>query len=288
MRTRIAGLLPRVPRIGKGASRGPRRPVDAQARIRSRTRRARIWLTAAQVVHGSTFVFVVLVLVAGSVPTGAAVVAGVLVAVAPVLLARWERRAPSRGRPAIWPRRGLAIVLPHAAAFGIAAGARSEPTSLPWSQVLLFAAALMVVEGGAICLASRALRFPLTPEIGEMDVEVLVRIRPVATWLPAWLSNDDVRMTGDALVVTVRPSPTCAYATRIALADVTDVAVRPTGDREEPWLVVDGHRLWPPAGEAVVIIRRSGATMLPVHRPGAFAEVVRARIEALGRMRTAG
>lgn len=258
----------------------------SKARARSRLRRARLWLTAAQVVHGSTLVYVVLALVDGAIPA-AALIAGALAAVPLILLARWERRAPSRGRPAIWPRRGLAIVLPHAAAFGIAAGARSDQASPPWVQVLLLACALLVIEGWAICQASRALRFPLTPELGEMDVEVLVRIRSVATWQPAWLSQDDVRMTGDALIITVRPTPTWAYALRIGLADITDVVVRPTTVRQGPWLVVDGHTFWPPAGDAVVVTHGSGTTLLPVHGPDAFADVIRSRIRALDRMRTA-
>jgi len=273
---------------GETGGRDTDRPLDTRAGVGSRLRRARLWLTVAQVVHGSTFVFVVLALVDGVIPAASALVAGALAAAPLIALARWERRSPSRGRPAIWPRRGLAIALPHAAAFGIAAASRSEPTALPWGQALLFACLLLVAEFGAICQASRVLRFPLTPELGEMDVEVLVRIRSDAIRQPAWLSHHDVRMTGDALIITVRPSPTWAYAVRIGLADITDVVVRPTAaDRQGPWLVVDGYTFWPPAGDVVVIMHGSGETLLPVFGPDAFADVVRSRIQAFGRMRTA-
>jgi hypothetical protein len=256
--------------------------VDVEARVRSRLRRSRVWLTAAQFVHGSTFVFVVLAVIDGSMPTTGAAVAASLAVGSLVQFAWWERRAPSSGRPAMWPRRGLGVVLPHAAAFGIAADARTElmPGSA-WSQVLLFGCAVLVCEGGAVCLASRALRFPLTPDLGEMDVEVLVKIRSDAEWQPEWAYHDDVRLTGDALLITVRPNPKWNYVVRIDLLDVTGVVVRPAKSSDGPWLVVDGHRFWPPGGDAVAIVHRSGTTLLPVRRAKGFADVVRARIQKL-------
>jgi hypothetical protein len=266
----------------RSAGPDPDRPVDVQARVRSRLRRSRVWLAAAHLVHGSTFVFVVLAVIDGSMPTTGAAIAAALAVGALIMLAWWERRSPSSGRPAMWPRRGLGIVLPHAAAFGIAADARTELIpGPPWSQVLLFACALLVVEGGAICQASRALRFPLTPELGEMDVEVLVKIRSVAEWQPAWLSHHDVRMTGDALLITVRPNPKWKYIVQVDLLDVTDVVVHSTASWSGPWFVIDGHSFWPPGGDAVAITHRSGTTLLPVHRPDGFADVVRSRIQKL-------
>jgi hypothetical protein len=267
---------------GRSAGPDPDRPVDVQARVGSRLRRSRVWLTVSHLVHGSTFVFVVLAVIDGSMPTTDAVFAAALAIGSLVLLVWWERRAPSSGRPAMWPRRGLGVVLPQAAAFGIAAEARTELIPLPpWSQVLLFACALLVLEGGAICQASRALRFPLTPDLGEMDVEVLVKIRAVAEWMPAWLSHDDVRLTGDALLISVRPNLKWTYVDRIDLLDVTDVVVRSTTSWGGPWFVVDGYSFWPPGGDAVAIIHRSGTTLLPVHRPDGFADVVRSRIHKL-------
>jgi hypothetical protein len=267
---------------GRSTGPDPDHPVDVQARVRSRLRCSRVWLTAAQLVHGSTFVFVVLAVIDGLMPTTGAAIAAALAVGSLVVLGWWERRAPSSGRPAMWPRRGLGVVLPHAAAFGIAAEARTEMTAVPpWSQVLLFACALLVFEGGAVCQASWVLRFPLTPELGEMDVEVLVKIRSVIGWMPAWLSHDDVRLTGDSLVISVRPNSTWTYVVRIDLLDVTDVVVRSTTSWGGPWLVVDGHRFWPAVGDAVVITHRSGTTLLPVDRPDAFAAVVRSRLKKL-------
>jgi two-component system OmpR family sensor kinase len=78
--------------------------------VRSRLRRSRVWLTAAQLVHGSTFVFVVLAVIDRSMPTTGVAIAAVLAAGSLIMLAWWERRAPSSGRPAIWPRRGLGVV----------------------------------------------------------------------------------------------------------------------------------------------------------------------------------
>ncbi|GAA0925132.1 hypothetical protein GCM10009559_09780 [Pseudonocardia zijingensis] len=262
---------------GETRGRETGQSLDARARVRSRLRRTRLWLTWAQVVHGGSFVFVVLALVDGAVPPVGAMAAGALLVAPLVAFALQERRAPSRRRPAIWPRRGLLVVLPHAAVFGIVVAVRSEPASPPWGQALLFAGLLLVVEFGAIWRASRVLRFPLTPELGEMDVEILVEIRSDAAWQPAWLSQHDVRMTDDALIITVRPTPKFGYAARIDLADVTGVLVRPAADREGPWFVVDGYTFWPPAGDVVVIRHGSGSTVLPVHEPEAFAAVVRSR-----------
>jgi hypothetical protein len=267
---------------GRSAGPDPDRPVDVQARVRSRLRRSRVWLSVVQFVHGSPFVFVVLAVIDGSIPAIGAAVAAALAVGSLVVFAWWERRAPSSGRPAMWPRRGLGVVLPHAVAFGIAAGARTELIpGPPWSQVLLFACAVLVVEGGAICLASGVLRFPLTPELGEMDVEVLVKIRSDAEWQPEWASHEDVRLTGDALIITVRPNLKWMYVVRIDLLDVTGVVVRPTKSSDGPWFLVDGRRFWPPGGDAVAIVHRSGSTLLPVHRAKGFADVVRARIQKL-------
>jgi hypothetical protein len=259
------------------------RPVDADRRVQSRLRHARLWLSVTQFVHGSTFVFVLLAVAGGSIrSTGAAVLAAALAIGPLVMLLRWERRTPSSHRPAHWPRRGSAVVVPHAAAFGIAAGELTGTGSPSWLRVVLFACGLLVVELVAIALASRALRHPLSAELGEMDVEVLAKIRPAAGDRPSWLANDEVLVTGDALITTVRPDSKWAFAERIGLGDVVDVEIRRTTGEDGPWFEAEGQAFWPPSGDAVVVTHGSGTRLLPVYDPHGFADVLRARVRCAG------
>jgi hypothetical protein len=248
---------------------------------RNRLRRARGWLGAAFFVHGTTFVFVLLAAAGGSIrPTGAALAAGALAVASLVLLLWWERRAPTARRPARWVPRGMAIVLPHAVAFGIAAAALLGRTSPPpWEKVVLFGCAPLVIELVATAIASRALRRPLSADLGAMDVEVFVKIRSSAEWLPSWLAHDEVRLTDDSMIITVRPDSKWKFVGRIAFVDVVDVGTRRTTPQDGPWFGADGGRMfWPPSGEVVVIKHRRGTQLLPLYEPEGFADVLRARI----------
>jgi hypothetical protein len=238
-------------------------------------------LSVAFFVHGATFVFVVFAVAGGSIrPTVAAVAAGGLAVTSLVLLLWWERRLPTARRPAHWVRRGTMVILLQAVAFGIAAGAVLDRASPPaWEKVVLFACAPLLIEFLAIGLASRALRHPLSADLGEMDIEVLAKIRSPAEWQPAWLAHDDVRLTDDSIVITVRPDSKWAFVARIAFADVVDVDVRRGTPQDGPWFVADGGRtFWPPSGDVVVITHRQGRQLLPVHEAAGFTEVLRARI----------
>jgi hypothetical protein len=256
-----------------------------QSLARKRWRRAGGWLGVAFFVHGTTLVFVLSAVVGGSVrPVGAALTAGVLVVAPLVLLVRWERIDPTGRRPARWVRRGLTIVLPHAVAFGITAAALlGRALSHPLAAgVVFFSCALLVVELVATAFASRALRRPLSAELGEMDIEVLLKIRSSAEWLPSWLAHDEVRLTGDSLVITARPDTKWMFVRQIALADVVDVDTRSTTPQDGPWFVTEsGRSFWPPSGEVVVITHRGGNQLLPVSEPVGFADVLRARIRKM-------
>jgi hypothetical protein len=144
---------------------------------------------------------------------------------------------------------------------------------------VLFACAPLVIEYLAIRLASGALRRPLSSDLGEMNIEVLAKIRSSAEWRPSWLANDDVRLTDDSIVITVRPDSKWAFVARIEFADVVDVDIRRTTAQDGPWFVADGGRMfWPPSGDVVAIRHRQGSQLLPVYEPAGFAEVLRARI----------
>jgi hypothetical protein len=263
------------------AMTGRRRHTGGGSQVRSRRRRAQIWLAIAYFVHGSTLVLVLLMAAGGSIrPVGAAIVAAVLEVAPLILLLRWERRTPSAGRPAQWVRRGLVAVLSNAVAVSIAAHALTTNGGLaaPWLWAVLAAVGVLTAELTGIGVASRALRYPLTSELGEMDVEVLVKIRSERREQAAWLSSHDARVDDDALIITVRPDFTWAYASRVALVDVVEIRVSRTGSKDGPWFETDGHVCWAPPGDVVVIIHRSGTWVLPVYDAQGFADVLHARI----------
>jgi hypothetical protein len=246
-----------------------------------RLRRARAWLGAAFFIHGATFVFVLFAIVDGSIrPIAAAFVAGGLAITSWALLLWWERRSPTARRPAHWLRRATMVVLLHAVAFGIAAGSTLDRTSLPaWETVALIACVPLIIELVVVGLASRALRYPLSADLGEMNVEVLVKIRSSERWQPSWIAHDEVRLTDDSIVITVRPDAKFAFVAQIAFVDVVDVGIRRTLPADGPWFVIDGGSMfWPPPGDVVVIRHRHGEQLLPVYEPVGFAEVLRTRV----------
>ncbi len=258
-------------------SRTPATPRAA----RMRWRRAHGWLVAAFLVYGTTFVFVLFAAVGGSIrPTAVGWAAAALAITSLVLLLWRERRAPAARRPASWVPRGLAIALPHAIAFGVAAAGMFDRTVPPsWERVVLLGCAPLAIELVAIGIASRALRRPLAADLGEMDIEIVVKIPSAADSLPAWLARDYVTLTDDSIIVTVRPDSKWKFVLRIALLDLVEVDIRRTTAQDGPWFVTDdGRPIWPPPGDLVAIMHRRGVQLLPVHDPAGFADVLRARI----------
>jgi hypothetical protein len=245
-----------------------------------RLRRARAWLGVAFFVHCTLIVYVGCSVAGGSVgPPAAAVAASVLTAVPMAVLLWRERRSSTAGQPWRWPRSGLAVVPVHAVGVGIAAGDLLAPAGMTmWTAVPSIAAVVSVVELLPVVLAGRALRRPLSADLGELDVEIRVEIRSGARrW---WLAQDDVRLTDEQLIITVRPGPRWGYVRTVDLADVRAVEVRPAREEDRPWFSTDdGHVVSPPHGDVVVVGHRRGVQILPVFEPVGFGEVLRARVE---------
>jgi hypothetical protein len=245
-------------------------------------RRARAWLATAFFVHCTLIGYVGLSVGGGSVRPPAAAVAAVVLAVAPpAMLVWWERREPTPARPARWMRRAVGIVPAHAVGVGLASADRLGPAgSTAWGAVALVAVVVTVVELLLVRAAGRCALRPLSADLGELDVEIQVKIRPAAPWMPSWLSHHDVRVTDELLIVTVRPGPRWGYAMCIPLADIRAVDVRPSDGRDVPWFTSpeNGVALSAPPGDVVVIHHRNGVRLLPVEQPAGFAEVLDARI----------
>ncbi|GAA5129356.1 hypothetical protein [Pseudonocardia adelaidensis] len=253
---------------------------DDERRVRARLRRARGFLAAAWFVHGTTLVIAALAVVTGVVrPLPLALAVVVFAAVPLGALIRWERTEPSARRPAGWVRRAVGVALPHQVGFGLAAATlweRQVPVGLAW---LVFAAVPMSVELTAVALASRAMRRPLTADLGRMEVEVLAKIRSSDSRIPAMFSNDDVVITDKALVITVRPDLTWKFVETIDLADIAEIDVRPATAGER-WLVTEDGRVYAtPPGNVVRVVHRSGVRSIPVEDPSGFASVLGARID---------
>jgi hypothetical protein len=154
-------------------------------------RRARAWLATAFFVHCTLIGYVGLSVGGGSVRSPAAVV----LAVAPLaMLVWWERREPTPARPARWMRRAVGIVPAHAVGVGLASADRLGPAgSTAWGAAALVAVVVTVVELLLVRAAGRCALRPLSADLGELDVEIQVKIRPAAPWMPSWLSHHDVR-----------------------------------------------------------------------------------------------
>jgi hypothetical protein len=259
----------------------PELPTRARAAGPARLRRAHAWLRAAFVLHCTLIVYVGCAAGGGSISPIALAVVATALTVAPLVILLWrERRSSTAARPSHWVTRGLATVPVHAGGVGIASVGVFTPTGMTtWSAFLLTTAAVSVVELVPVVLANRALRRPLSADLGEIDIEIFVKIRSSVPWLPSWLSHDDVRLTDEALIITVRPGPTWGYARCIGLDEIREVEIRRTVDQDGAWFsVADGPVLWPPAGDVVVIHHRLGVQILPVDEPAGFAEVLEARV----------
>jgi hypothetical protein len=149
---------------------------------------------------------------------------------------------------------------------------------------------LLLVELGCVVLAGRAVRYPLAPELGVMNVEVSVGIRSSQVGVPDWALPDEVRLTDREILAIVQPSPTAAFGRRIELADVVGVSARQARPQDNPWLTLEyGREYVVPAGDVVVEVRsRRGDMVLPVRDAVTFAEVIRSRIAAVRAKQVAG
>jgi hypothetical protein len=256
---------------------------DRQVSAR-RVWRARRWLGLAFFLHCGLIVHVASAVGTGSVrPLVPAVTASVFVAVPLAVLYVWERRSPSARRPSCWAGRGSFVAVLHGVGVGIAfAGPLRTAGFSTWGAVSSVAASVVVVELVPVLLAARGLRRPLSRDLGEADVEIRVKIRPPERWMPSWMSQHDVRLTDEHLIVMVRPGPTWGYAKYVPLSDVRGVEVRRTDERDASWFSAEDGFVLPPApGDAVVVHHRTGVQLLPVRDAAGFAEVLAGRIDTL-------
>jgi hypothetical protein len=236
-------------------------------------------LGSAVVVHVLTLVAINVLVGSGHVQPAARAATVALLATGPLLvLLRYERRHPSDNRPACWPARALATSLPQAAASGMAgSGFLGESVLAPWQQGMLLACATLLVQVGPAVLATRTLLRPLTPELGETSVELVVNVRS-NRGVPRWLEYDDVRLTDQEIIITARPNMSWKGVISIPLLDVVAVDARPSTPQDNPWIRLDDDLAYDvPPGEVVAIRHRHGTRVLPVYDAAAFADVIRVR-----------
>jgi hypothetical protein len=260
---------------------------DSSRRASARVRRARAWLNAAIVVHVLTLVTINVLVGFGYVQPAARAAVVALLATGPLLTLLWyERRHPSDNRPACWPARALATSLPQAAASGLAGGGLlGESVLAPWQQGVLIGCATLLVQLGPAVLASLTLLRPLTPELGETSVEVVVNVRS-NRGVPRWLEYDDVRLTDQEIIATVRPNFSWKGMISIPLIDVIAVDERTGTPQDNPWIRIDDDlALDVPPGDVVAIRHRHGTRVLPVYDAAAFADVIRVRA---GKVKSSG
>lgn len=247
--------------------------------IRGRLRRRNLWLGIGLSIHAAGTVVILLAVVDNIVRPMAVAAATVVLAVLPPLLAVWfERRTMIRDRPAQWLRRAAGVTIPHAVAFGLTTS--TMLAQLPWPVRVSAPLLLVVAQAGCVTLASRAVRYPLTPELGGMRVEVEVKIRSAENG-PVWASQHDVRLTEKEIITTVRPGISYGLMTSIPLETVTSVVSRSAHPRDSPWYrLPDGTEYPVIAGEVLDVRYPGGSAVLPVYDAAAFAEVIRSRLES--------
>jgi hypothetical protein len=249
-----------------------------QARPRQRIRRSTTWLGSALLLHIA--IAVATVTLAVSPPEGLSVwTYGAIAAViaAPVLLLTRERVKSSRGRPALWPGRAFIPAVLQGLALGVAGAMHVVGAS----QLLPALGALVAVALQILCavMAGRSLVRPYSSDVGELDVEVVAKIRQDRALDVPLLAIDDVTLRCKDLLLTVRPGVKSKYVQRLALATVSEIEVRQATPADSPWYVLeDGSEYAVPPGEVLVIHRRSGkSVVMPVFDPRGFAEILRAR-----------
>jgi hypothetical protein len=249
-------------------------------RISGRLRRRNLWLGVGLAIHLAATVASIRAAVGGMVlPVSDAVGVVALSISTPFLLVWFERRTAIWNRPARWLRRALGVLAPHGVAIGITTGAIL--TGFAWPVRVACPLLLVLVQAGCVTLASRAVRYPLTPELGRMRVEVEAKIRSTDN-LPALASPHDVRLTNEEIIITVRPSISYCVMPRISLDAVTSAAARPALPQDSPWIrIPEGGEYFVTSGDVVEVKCRSGSAVLPVYDAAAFTEVLRSRLETM-------
>jgi hypothetical protein len=262
--------------------------ADRAAQTQTRLRRAYLWLCAAATLHVATLGWAVSLTLRGPAWfVELAAVAGIT-ATSWALLWWRERRHSRLNQPVRWPARTIPVAIAQLASLGISEfGPQGELGLLPWQIVALLALSPFV-QIGLVVRASRSLRHPLTPDLGETNVEIVVKPRGTRPWEPSWLSNDDITLSDSEIRIILRPDPRRGAAYRVALdlANVVSVKARAARDSDSPWMKLpDGYRYHTSPGEVVDINTANGSLVLPVHEAAAFAVLIEIRVARVVQMR---
>jgi hypothetical protein len=249
---------------------------SATARAR-RLRRARRWLGVAIGAH--VLIAAITVVVLRSAVLDSAPFSWILIGAAalPVLvMALVERRDPSRTRPMHWPLRSASMGVPQALAAGGAAALAvgTDPVVTSAVGVIALLAAL-----GPAAMAGRALRSPFTADLGELDVEIIEKIRVFGHRRNRWSASDHAALTRSELQITLWPDVRTFRRLTFPLETIGEVTVRAATTHDNPWITLDtGQTYTVPAGTTVLAItHRHGSGVLPVYRPHAFAVLLDVR-----------
>jgi hypothetical protein len=211
--------------------------------------------------------------------------AGILICSATVpVLGMWlvERRASSRTRPVLWPLRSAAVGVPQSLAIGVAAGLDGGTSSAVAGAA---GAVALLAPLAAASMASRTLRSPLTADLGELDIEIMDKIRVLGPGLNRWSASDYASITRDELQITLWPDLRTARRYTFPLETIEEVTVRAATEYENPWITLDtGQTYGIPGGTIVLALTHSrGRGILPVYRPHEFAELLNVRRRAVAR-----
>lgn len=247
---------------------------------RIRLRRACLWLLLAVTLDVVTLGSAVSLALRG--PAWPVVLAAVVgLAAASLGLLLWcERRLSSVNRPSRWPTRMVAMMIPQSAALGIAGAGPLAELGLSFWQVVALLALSPLLQVALVVQASRSLRRPLTPELAETSIEIMVKLRTGRPAAPTWLSIDDVTLTDSKIVIILHPDPIrgVKYRVGIDLADVIAVDARAARQGDSPWIELpDGYDYHMSPGDVLEIRTLTGVLVLPIQQAVAFAELVRRR-----------
>jgi hypothetical protein len=192
-------------------------------------------------------------------------------------LIRAELRASSRGRPAWWPRRAFGAAIPQAVALWVAASALLDQ---PGSRLLIIGAlAGASIQISSATMASRSIQLPYIADLGELDVEIVAKIRRGHPPDIPFLSSNEVTLTAEELRFTLQPDLSYKFEHTIRLAAIVGVNVRDVDSCDAPWCVLDDGRSYPtPPGEALVVHTGRGSQVLPIFGAQGYAEVLRVRV----------
>lgn len=199
-----------------------------------------------------------------------------LIVLLPMPLASWIARHGADGidwrlKPDGWLMYGAGVGFAQALGLWLAI----TYTSLPLRLRIAVGVIGLAVPLLATFLARRAMTAEPLREIGGSEFVLVKALRS-----PQGGGEDSVKITGDSLRLSVRTAagrPAAQPSTKdIALADITEIGVRPSTSGDGAWAqLADGRGASLPEGEVVVIRTGTDTQLLPADPE--LAELLRAR-----------